>query len=343
MGARYRQGVVTRAVFRWHHPRMVNLQVLASLLRLARTAPMPEPLPPGDWQGRRLASDALSLQISQQMPMPEGIRIDKITMIGSASRRIAARLYRAPGASTDACIVYVHGGGMIMGTLDGYDRRCAAYAASAGVPLIAVDYRLAPEHPYPAAVDDVVDAVRWVASHAEEFGIDAERIAIAGDSAGGGIAAGVALRLRDEGGPRLACQLLVYPMLDDRTPPPQRPSRMLTWTADDNATGWGCLLGDAVGGPDVPAYAAPARAMDLSGLPPTFIEGCTLDLFMTEDERFAERLQEAGVPVQWHVRKGVPHGYDVLAPGSWIARRAWRERATFLRDHLLLSRVHAQS
>lgn len=320
---------------------MVNLQVLASLLRLARTSPMPEPLPPGDWQGRRLASDALSLQIAQQMPMPEGIRIDRITMIGSAGRRISARIYRAPGATTDACIVYVHGGGMIMGTLDGYDRRCAAYAASTGVPLIAVDYRLAPEHPYPAAVDDVVDAVRWVASHAEEFGIDAERIAIAGDSAGGGIAAGVALRLRDEGGPGLACQLLVYPMLDDRTPPPERPSRMLTWTADDNATGWACLLGDAVGGPDVPAYAAPARAMDLSGLPPTFIEGCTLDLFMAEDEHFAARLQEAGVPVEWRVRKGVPHGYDVLAPGSWVAKRAWRERATFLRAHLLVASAHA--
>jgi len=313
---------------------VVNLQVLAATLRLARSLPG-EPLPVGDWQGRREALDAIDFESLCGMAMPEGVRIDPITIIGSGGRRIQARIYRSPSAATDACIVYVHGGGMIMGSLDGYQRRCATYAAATNVPLIAVDYRLAPEHPYPAAVDDVTDAVYWVASHAEEFGIDPERIAIAGDSAGGGIAAGVTLRLRDEGGPRLACQLLVYPMLDDRTPAPTRPSRLLTWTADDNATGWGCLLGDAAGGPDVPSVAAPARATDLSGLPAAFVEGCTLDLFMDEDEAYARRLAEAGVEVVWRVRKGVPHGYDVLAPGAWISRRAWRERTEFLRMHLL--------
>lgn len=313
---------------------MVNLQVLASALRLARSLPR-EQFPVGDWQGRRASSDAMNVEDVARMPVPEGIRSVPITMIGTSGRRIQARLYRSPEASARACIVYAHGGGMIMGSVDGYQRRCATYAAATNVPLISVDYRLAPEHPYPAAVDDVVDAVTWVASHAEEFGIDPGRIAIAGDSAGGGIAAGVALRLRDEAGPALACQLLVYPMLDDRTPAPRKPSRLLTWTAQDNETGWHCLLGDAAGGPDVPAYAAPARAQDLRGLPAAFIEGCTLDLFMDEDEAYARRLADAGVEVVWRVRKGVPHGYDVLAPSSWIARRAWRERAEFLRAHLL--------
>ncbi len=313
---------------------MMNIQVLASALRLTRSIPRQE-FAVGDWKGRREASEAMNLEVLAGMPAPSDVRSDSISMIGKAGRRIQARVYRDRSAAADACIVYVHGGGMIMGSLDGYQRRCSAYAASTGVPVIAVDYRLAPEHPYPAAIDDVAEAVAWVASHAEEFGIDPERIAIAGDSAGGGIAAGVSLRLRDEGGPRIACQLLVYPMLDDRTPPPRRPSRLLTWTAEDNATGWGCLLGEAAGGPDVPAYAAPARALDLSGLPPTYIEGCTLDLFMEEDQEFARRLEQSGVCVEWRVRKGVPHGYDVFAPGSWVARRAWRERADFLRAHLL--------
>ncbi|MBU6245651.1 MAG: alpha/beta hydrolase [Actinomycetales bacterium] len=313
---------------------MVNLQVLSALGRLARTSPLPEPLPAGDWQGRRASMAAVDEAVASAMPMPADVRIAPITLMGAAGHRITGRLYRSEGADARACVVYVHGGGMIMGTLDGYDRRCARYASLAGVPVIAVDYRLAPEHPFPAAVDDVTDAVHWVASRADDIGIDPGRIAIAGDSAGGGIAAGVTLRLRDEGGPALAGQLLVYPMLDDRTPAPARPSRLLTWTAADNATGWGALLGERAGGPDVSPYAAPARAADLSGLPRAFVEGCTLDLFMDEDEAYAHRLAAAGVQVDWRVRRGVPHGFDVLAPRAWISRRAWRERAAFLRDCL---------
>ncbi|MFM8894245.1 MAG: alpha/beta hydrolase, partial [Actinomycetales bacterium] len=173
----------------------MNLQVLISALRLSRSRPL-ERLPVGDWQGRRVAADSINVEDLAGMPKPDGVRAVPINMIGTAGRRIPARIYRTPSASDRACIVYVHGGGMIMGSLDGYDRRCSTYAAQTGVPVIAVDYRLAPEHPYPAAVDDVTDAVTWVASHAEEFGIDPDRIAIAGDSAGGGIAAGVTLRLR---------------------------------------------------------------------------------------------------------------------------------------------------
>lgn len=313
---------------------MVNLQVLAAGLRRARVLGVPEALPVGDWQGRRSTRDALAVQLAADLPIAPEVAIASISMLGEGGHRIPARLYRPRGAQARACVVYVHGGGMIMGTLDGYDSRCARYASDARVPVIAIEYRLAPEHPYPAGLDDVVDAIRWVHSHAGELGIDSRLIAIAGDSAGAGIAAGAVLRLRDEGGPALACQLLVYPMLDDRTKAPEKPSRLMTWTADDNATGWGCLLGPAAGGPDVSAYAAPARAVDLTGLPPTFIEACTLDLFLDEDEEFAGRLEAAGVDVQYHVRKGVPHGYDLLAPKSRIAERAWRERTEFLVRHL---------
>lgn len=320
---------------------MVNVPVLLAMLRVARRHPMPKALPAGDWQGRREAGDALGAALAAETSIPACVRITPITMIGTGGRRIPARVYRvtgngaATGRTSGACVVYVHGGGMFMGTMDAYDGRCATYAEMTGMPVISVDYRLAPEHPYPAAIDDVIDAVHWVVSHADELDIDPGRIGIAGDSAGGGIAAGVALRLRDESEPVLACQLLVYPMLDDRTPAPQHPSRLLTWTADDNATGWGCLLGSEAGGPRVSAYAAPARAEEVAGLPPAFIEGCTLDLFCDEDQAYARRLAEAGVEVEWHLRHGVPHGYEVLAPRARIARMAWRERADFLRRHLL--------
>ncbi len=316
---------------------MVNLQVLAAGLRRVRALGMPEALPVGDWQGRRSTGDAMSLTLAADLPIPPEVTIASISMLGEGGHRIPARLYRVRGADARACVVYVHGGGMIMGTLDGYDSRCARYAALARVPVIAIDYRLAPENPFPAGLDDVVDAIRWVHSHADELGIDARLIAIAGDSAGAGIAAGAVLRLRDEGGPALACQLLVYPMLDDRTTAPEKPSRLMTWTADDNATGWGCLLGPAAGGPDVSPYAAPARATDLTGLPPTFIESCTLDLFLQEDEEFATRLAAAGADVEYHVRKGVPHGYELLAPRSRVTERAWRERSEFLIRHLGVS------
>ncbi|HNM93171.1 MAG TPA: alpha/beta hydrolase fold domain-containing protein, partial [Mycobacterium sp.] len=154
------------------------------------------------------------------------------------------------------------------------------------------------------------------------------------DSAGGGLAAGVALLARDRGGPALALQLLIYPMLDDRTrtPSPELAPEFLTWNYEDNLTGWTALLGAAAGGDDVPVYAAPARAADLAGLPPAYLDVGDLDIFRDEDIDYARRLSAAGVATELHVHPGCPHAFEGLAPGADVSRRVIADRVRRLRS-----------
>jgi acetyl esterase/lipase len=156
---------------------------------------------------------------------------------------------------------------------------------------------------------------------------------VMGDSAGGGLAAGVGLMARDRGGPAVAQQLLIYPMLDDRpsTPDPEL-AQFLTWTYDDNLTGWGALLGEMAGGDDVSPYAAPARATHLAGLPETYIEVGDLDIFRDEDVAYAQRLSGAGVPTEFHLHPGCPHIFETVAPGADVSIRAMRDRIRRLRS-----------
>ena len=158
--------------------------------------------------------------------------------------------------------------------------------------------------------------------------VDPTRLAVGGDSAGGGLAAGVALLTRDRSGPQLALQLLIYPMLDDRTvvSDPHLPPEFLVWTYDDNATGWGAVLGGDSGGADVSPYAAPARAVDLTGLPPAYIDVGDLDIFRDEDIDYARRLLAAGVPTELHVVPGCPHGFELLAGDLPVSRQAFDNR-----------------
>src|SRR6185295_11303821 len=184
--------------------------------------------------------------------------------------------YRTPSAQPGSAVLYLHGGGMIFGLEhlgELYDLAVRDYVARSGVPMLVVDYRIAPEHPHPTPVEDCYAALRWLADNATTLGVDPARIAVMGDSAGGGLAAGVCLLARDRGGPPVAQQLLIYPMLDDRAqmPDPQL-LPFLTWTYDDNVTGWTALLGDGAGTDTVPPYAAPARARDLAGLPDTYLD-----------------------------------------------------------------------
>jgi acetyl esterase/lipase len=214
-----------------------------------------------------------------------------------------------------------------------YDSVVRGYVAASGVPMLVVDYRVAPEFPYPVPVEDCYAALLWLIDHAGELGVDPARVAVMGDSAGGGLVAGVCLLDRDRGGPDVAQQLLIYPMLDDRSraPVPEL-SSFLTWTYDDNVTGWSALLPDAAGTETVAPYAAPARATDLSGLPPTYIDVGDLDLFRAEDVCYASRLADAGVPTELHVHPGCPHAFDAMAPSASVTQRAIADRVRRLRS-----------
>ena len=222
---------------------------------------------------------------------------------------------------------------MIVGSVPIFDGPVARYVARSGVAMLSVQYRLAPEHPHPVPVEDAFAGLVWLAEHAEQLGIDPDRIAVMGDSAGGGLAAGLAILARDRGGPRLAHQLLIYPMIEDRntTPDPQI-APYAGWSYDDNITGWDALLGAGHEQRDIDPTAAPARLEDATGLPPAYIEVGQLDIFRDEDVRYALTLSHAGVPVELHLHPGVPHEYDAIAFDSDVARRAQADRERILRS-----------
>jgi acetyl esterase/lipase len=199
--------------------------------------------------------------------------------------------------------------------------------------MLAVDYRRAPECPHPCPVEDCYAGLAWLAGHASELGVDPGRIAVMGDSGGGGLAAAAALLARDRG-LAVAKQILVYPMLDDRTTVPD-PALVpfAGWSYDDNYTGWQALLGEAIGTADVPETAAAARARDLAGLPPAYLEVGELDIFRDEVIQYARRMAAAGTPIELHVHPGCPHGFDRAAPGADVTRRSRADRLRALRGY----------
>ena len=200
--------------------------------------------------------------------------------------------------------------------------RCSEPMACAGHDF-AAPRRRATKAPFPTPVEAAYTALRWLHEHAGELDVDPARIGVMGDSAGGGLAAALSILARERGGPAIARQILLMPMLDDRTTTPDpHIEPYLLWSYDDSRTAWPALLGDAAGGPDVPATAAPARLDDATGLPPAYIEVGQLDAFRDEDLAHALKLSRAGVPVEFHLHPGVPHEFDSIAFGIDVARRA---------------------
>lgn len=230
-------------------------------------------------------------------------------------------------------LYFTHGGGMIAGSSRDGLAEVLDLAERVGAALVSVEYRLAPENPHPAPVEDSYAGLVWTASHADELGIDAARLVLVGGSAGAGIAAALALVARDRGGPALAGQLLMCPMLDDRndTPSVHQMADLPMWNRQANEVGWTALLGDARGGPDVSPYAAPARATDLSGLPPAFIDVGSADSFRDEDVDYATRIWRAGGVAELHVWPGGFHGFDGIVPTAGISLAAVAARADWLR------------
>lgn len=258
---------------------------------------------------------------------------------------LKARLYRPADLDTPASgILYLHGGGLVMGSVAADDGFAASLAEDVGCVVLSVDYGLAPENRGTGPVEDCYFALLWLAEHGEELGVDRERLALFGASAGGGLACGVALLVRDRGGPRLAHQMLIYPMLDDRntTPSSHAILDLGIWDRAANVEAWGLLLGDDVGANGVSQYAAPGRADTVEGLPPSYLDVGDLDLFLDEDLRMARRLAESGVPVELHQYRGAYHGFDQLAPSSDAARAARRRRVRALRRALDISITHSE-
>lgn len=299
-------------------------EVGAALTALMAQAGDTAPLPVGDVAGRREAMGQLLSALGTLVPPTPGVSVEKTTVVLDGAE-LELRIYRPAQASGSAAL-YVHGGGMIGGSVEFYDPMVRSYVQASGVPLVAVEYRLAPEFPHPTPVEDCFAALRWLVEHAADLGADPERIGVIGDSAGGGLAAGLALLARDRGVP-VARQILICPMLDDRnTTPDPVIAPFAVWTYDDNITGWGSLLGAAAGGDDVPPAAAPARAGSLKGLAPAYVEVGQLDIFAEEDVTYARRLMSAGVATELHVHPGCPHAYEVFAPHSAVGRRAMADR-----------------
>lgn len=256
------------------------------------------------------------------------------TLRAADGHELVARVYRpADARGALGCIYAIHGGGYVLGSYEMLDAQFDRWCARFGCAGVSIEYRLAPEHPYPTPLEDCYTGLVWTHDHHAELGIDPGRIGIQGTSAGGGLAAALALLARDRGGPRIMFQLLECPMLDDRQQTPSsRIEGLAVWSREANEFGWRSYLGKLVDAGEIPAYAAPARAEDLTGLPPALVAVGGADGFRDEDVLYALRLMQAGVPTELHVYPGAPHGAALVpsAPAAlqwardveeWLGRR----------------------
>ncbi len=245
--------------------------------------------------------------------------------------------YRPPQVHTPLpAYLHIHGGGYVLGSADISDIANRELATTLSSLVVSVDYRLAPETRAPGSVEDCYAALQWLHHGAAELGVDVARIAIGGESAGGGLAAALALLARDRGRIAICFQNLVYPMLDDRTAALVSRNPFTghhLWTPEHNRFGWSALLGGTPGAVGISPYAAPARATDLRGLPPALITVGQLDLFLEEDIDYATRLMQAGVPTELHVYPGAYHGFD-LDQAAQVSQAMRRDRLNALRRAL---------
>jgi acetyl esterase/lipase len=269
---------------------------------------------------------------AMQLPSPE-VKIASVEdrRIPGPAGDIPVRIYRPEGQGPLPALVYFHGGGWVIGSIETHDASCRDLANRVGCVVVSVDYRLAPEHRYPAAAEDCYAATRWVAENAASLGIDAGRIAIGGDSAGGNLTAVVALMARDRRGPALVHQLLIYPVTDaDFTRASYRENAegyLLTTTAMEWF--WGHYVPDSAQRTE--AYAAPLRAKDLAGLPPAFVITAEFDPLRDEGEAYAKRLAQAGVATRHERYAGAIHGFFAMGMLSEVARRVVDDAADELR------------
>ena len=268
------------------------------------------------------------------LAMVPATRVDGVAIERRRHAARGLRLYRPAAVRSSGALLMIHGGGLVIGRPAVNDRLCGEIARDLGVLVVSPEYRKAPEHPFPAALDDVHAAWAWLLREAVALGVDGTRIVVGGESAGGGIAAALAQRLHDEGGPQPIGQLLFCPMLDDRTAARHELDevRHFVWNNRANRFGWRSYLGVEPGAATVPTYAVAARREDRAGLPPSWIGVGDIELFHDEDAAYAERLRAAGVPVELDVVPGAVHGFETWAADTQLARdhttraHAWLRR-----------------
>lgn len=269
------------------------------------------------------------------MPPNEDVEGEERTVPGpEGAPEVRVRITRpvAPADGARPLLFHIHGGGMVLGSIETEQATAELLASQVDAVVVSVGYRLAPEHPHPAPAEDCYAALRWAAANAADLGADPDRLAVYGASAGGGLALAVALLARDRGGPHIAFQMPIYPMIDDTntTPSSHEITEVGIWERDANLEAWGWYLGGAEADP----VAAPARALDLTGLPPAFIDVGEVDLFRDEDIAFAARLLQAGVPTELHVYPGAYHASETFAPEAPLSQRIWGNRIAALQRAL---------
>lgn len=290
-------------------------------------------LPAGREFGKKMF-EALAASVPSS---PHVVKQDRTVPGPQGAPEVPIRIYR-PAESTGTLpgLFWIHGGGYVLGGIELDDLAMQHIVEAVGCVAVSVEYRLAPEHPFPAPVEDCYAALAWMAEHATELGVDPTRIAVGGASAGGGLAAGLVLLARDRGKVAVAFQLLIYPMIDDRdaTPSIEAFADAPVWNRKDNRNGWRAYIGDAVGGADVSPYAAAARATNLSNLPPTYIAVGSREVFLDEDVAYALRLAQAGNFVELHVYPRAFHGWDAFAPTAAITQRFVADRDQALKRAL---------
>ena len=294
------------------------------------TASFPK-LPVTSGFGRALTRSLLPMLLPKPKT-PAGITIEQVKTPGG----LKLRIYTPAGQRTRAAMLYIHGGGMMIGSPAMDDALLASTAAELDIVIVSPEYRLAPENPYPAPVDDCHSAWKWIQENLSQRGIDGNRIAIGGESAGGGLAAGLVLRIHDEGGPQPIAQWLFCPMLDDRTALDRALDDVdhYVWNNKMNLVGWRSYLGNSFGTEQVSAYAAPARREDLRGLPKAWIGVGDVELFFEEDKAYAGKLTAAGVSCQLDVVTGAPHAFEGLVPESDLAKDYLSKAKSWLRAAL---------
>lgn len=287
---------------------------------------------PGDWQSIRDNVAVGQAALGALVPSFPEVTQSVFTTTRADGTEMNLYWFAPAERSSSAAVVHAHGGGMVAASVALFAPYIAQYVALSGVPILSIEYRLAPEGRDTDLAEDVFTGLMWLTEHHTELDVDPERIGLFGESAGAGIAAGVAILARDRGVP-VAQQVLIYPMLDDRTvvPDPQLDG-IANWTYVSNQTGWGALLGKSRGTDSVSPIAAPGRLTDFAGLPAAYIEVGALDIFRDEDIRYAMNLLTAGVSTELHVHPGLLHGFDQFAPTADVTKRSLADRVRVLRS-----------